>query len=329
MNKFEIYALKALRKFYSKFSHAPAKQLPGVERDPDRVSKMIYNLLMSDKPCMVARFGSTELTAIVNYLGVKAGPQPLLKYIRGKAKDWWWNPKIMNQMEQWSGFFPPTPKAIYRFCELMLHDMGEMDLLGSWLANEMQVEKYIIDASYVHLRLLEPFWSNTPWTRALYGKKVLVVHPFASLIERQYKEKRTLLFDNPDVLPEFELKTIKAVQSLGGENNGFKDWFEALDWMKTEMDNTDYDICLIGCGAYGFPLAAHAKRMGKKSIHLAGALQLLFGIRGKRWDDPMYGVKEWGIPYGAYSSLINDYWVRPGDAEKPLNADKVESSCYW
>lgn len=47
------------------------------------------------------------------------------------------------------------------------------------------------------------------------------------------------------------------------------------------MDKIDYDICLIGCGAYGFPLAAHAKRKGKKAVHLGGALQLLFGIKGK------------------------------------------------
>lgn len=49
--------------------------------------------------------------------------------------------------------------------------------------------------------------------------------------------------------------------------------------MKDEIDKQDYDIALIGCGAYGFPLAAHIKRSGKKAIHLGGALQLLFGIK--------------------------------------------------
>lgn len=49
--------------------------------------------------------------------------------------------------------------------------------------------------------------------------------------------------------------------------------------MKDEIDKRDYDIALIGCGAYGFPLAAHIKRSGKKAVHLGGALQLLFGIK--------------------------------------------------
>lgn len=36
--------------------------------------------------------------------------------------------------------------------------------------------------------------------------------------------------------------------------------------MKSEIDKCDYDVCLIGCGAYGFPLAAHVKHKGKQAI---------------------------------------------------------------
>ena len=137
------------------------------------------------------------------------------------------------------------------------------------------------------------------------------------------------MFDNPDMLPQFKLQTIKAVQSIGGDNNDFRDWFDALYWMESEIDKRDYDVCLIGCGAYGFPLAAHVKRSGKKAVHLGGSLQLLFGIKGSRWENPDYGVKEWGIPKGSYSSLINEFWVRPGEAHKPRNAENVENGCYW
>ena len=156
--------------------------------------------------------------------------------------------------------------------------------------------------------------------------KVLVIHPFEEEIKAQYKNREKLFKNN--LLPKFELKTINAVQSLGGDSD-FDNWFEALDWMKAKMDMIDYDICLIGAGAYGFPLAAHAKRTGKKSIHLGGSLQLLFGIIGKRWEDPNYGVREWQIPKGSYSSLINENWIRPGNHLKPKNAQQVEGACYW
>ena len=47
----------------------------------------------------------------------------------------------------------------------------------------------------------------------------------------------------------------------------------------------EFDVAIIGCGAYGFPLANEIKKMGKVAIHLAGATQLMFGIVGKRWEE--------------------------------------------
>jgi hypothetical protein len=161
----------------------------------------------------------------------------------------------------------------------------------------------------------------------LKGKKVLVVHPFAELIEQQYKN-REYIFSNNEILPAFNLQTITAVQSLGGENNGFADWFEALQWMKDEIDKRDYDICLIGAGAYGLHLAAHVKRTGKKAVHLGGALQLLFGIKGNRWEAKDY-ASNWGLPADTYLSMFNDHWVRPTGQFKPQAAEKVEGACYW
>lgn len=232
-------------------------------------------------------------------------------------------------MTECAGFFPSTDANLMKFGELMVEDMKQVDLLGSWLREEqVMIDEYCLKLRKVTLMALEPYWAIKPWTRALEGKKVLVIHPFASLIESQYAEKRELLFQDERVLPSFELKTLQAVQSIGGESD-FKDWFEALDWMKTRMDATDYDIALIGCGAYGFPLAAHAKRMGKQSVHLGGALQLLFGIKGKRWENPNYGVREWGIANGLYCNLMNEAWVRPSEADRAACADKVEDACYW
>ena len=317
--------LKLFRKTYSKIFFKSGLRKSNCEFDIDIAHKLIYDILKKEKPCMIARFGSTELTCMHNYLGVKKNS--IKKYIYGETGPIWWNKKIINQMQNWSGFFPTTEKKVEQFCELMLKEIQEVDILGSWLSLESRFESYI-KAAKVHLRLLEPFWSDKPWTAALEGKKVLVIHPFDKTINSQYK-KRKLLFKNNEVLPVFKLITIKAVQSLGQGDPRFRDWFEALDYMKTEIDKVDYDICLIGAGAYGFPLAAHVKRKGKKAIHLGGALQLLFGIRGNRWEDPNYGVKNWGVPIGSYTNLINEYWVRPDEDEKPKNAIMVEGECYW
>jgi hypothetical protein len=281
-------------------------------------NELIYKYLVNDKPCMIARFGSTELSCLSNYLGVKRGKKSIISYIKGKELDWWWEKSVINNMNIASGFFPPSIKKIEQFCELMLEDIKQVDLLGSWLKEEKYFNFQLINAKKVVLEDLEPFFTTNPWTKALEGKKVLVVHPFTETIQQQFF-KRELLFEN-NLLPQFELKTIKAVQSIAGEKTEFEDWFEALEYMKKEIDAIDYDICIIGAGAYGFPLAAHVKRMGKKAIHLAGVTQLLFGIKGKRWEE--YIV--W-----PYRNLFNEHWVRPGETEKPKNANVVEGACYW
>ena len=323
MNRIEEFILKGMRKAYQKL-FLPSKELPPCEMDPDKASEMIYQLLVSDEPCMVARFGSTELSCLTNYMGIIDKSNSVWKYITGQTEQWWWNKNIANQMQQWSGFFPPTEENLTKFSELMLSDMRQVDLLGSWIPDEHKFENYLQKVKFVRLTAMEPCWSKHPWSRVLEGKRVLVVHPFAEDICRQYDNNRERLFDNPDVLPEFSsLRVIKAVQSLGGEDNGFKNWFEALEWMKLEIDKEDYDIALIGCGAYGFPLAAHVKRTGKKAVHLGGALQLLFGIKGKRWENSGYNLL-----YN-YTSLFNNYWVYPNKSTKPQNAEEIEGGCYW
>jgi hypothetical protein len=108
-------------------------------------------------------------------------------------------------------------------------------------------------------------------------------------------------------LSDFKLHVLRAPNNRGSITNTleFENWFVALNHIKNEIDQIDFDICLIGCGAFGFPLAAHVKNKGKKAFHLGGSLQMLFGIIGSRWENPNYH------PLYNYSNLINQYWIRP------------------
>ena len=46
--------------------------------------------------------------------------------------------------------------------------------------------------------------------------------------------------------------------------------------------------------------------------------QLLFGIKGKRWDD-----------HPIISKLYNSAWVRPAESETPPSKSVVEGGSYW
>lgn len=293
--------------------------------DVSDASNIITKFLNSNKPCLIARLGSNELDAICNYMSInnidKESHTPI-NYVTGNCAEWWWSKNYFKRMFAQAGFYPCTPENISKFSDMMLNDCKEIDILGSWRKRENMLLPYF-KANIIRIdrEKINPFFAENPWTLALEGKKVLVIHPFENSIREQYK-KIDKIFKRP-ILPNFDLHIIKAVQSLGGSNK-FQSWFEALDFMKSEMDNIDYDIVLLGCGAYGLPLAAHAKRMGKKAIHIGGALQLFFGIKGKRWESTGYKNSP-----NDYSSLFNENWIRPSLQETPQNASNVEEGCYW
>lgn len=320
MNNIAIFILKSLRWGYRKmFLPTAPPYNPGI-KDPDEASEVIYDLLTSGKPCMIARFGAFELATIVNYLGVSSSQHSIWKYIKGKQPQWWWNKSLLKHMQSNAGFFPATEENVERYCKLMFEDLQYLDVLESWLPQESLLESKLTHCQRVTAKIMAPFFLDNPWTRILKGKNVLVVHPFAKSIESQYM-KRSLLFNNPEVLPEFHLETVKAVQSIGGACD-YNNWFDALKYMKKKIDKHNYDICIIGCGAYGFNLAAHVKRMGKQAVHLAGMTQLLFGIKGTRWEQSNYSTYN-------YLDLFNEHWVRPQGDEIPSLSMEVENNCYW
>ncbi|TDD95064.1 hypothetical protein [Flavobacterium cellulosilyticum] len=303
MNNILIIGLKILRKSHGIFFDRSQNRKPECIEGADLASYVVYDSLMNDQPCMIAGFRNTELNCLVNYIGVKDHGKDYLKYIQGKTQSWWWDNTTINQLQQFGGFFPEQNNKIEQFCELMVQDIPEVNILSSRFPHERLFDKELMNCEKIKFELLNPYFTTLPWTMALKGKKVLVVHPLVDTIEKQYL-KRDLLFKN-DLLPEFEMQILQASVSIAENLMLYKDWFEVLDYMKTEIDKQEYDICLIGgCGAYGFPLAAHVKRMGKKSIELGGSLQLLFGI----WDE-FGGDFNYNLNYH-YAQLVNEHWIK-------------------
>ena len=280
-----------------------------------KTNAYIFEMIQSGKPFLVCRFGNTELQTVVGNLKVK---------ILGHSKEAdEYLDKWFTRLGNGAGFFPVDYQYLDRFSECILDAAANANLLAMWHLNmeDFIIEEYAPKVDLTFLFRLEPWLAKkNPWSAALKGKKVLVIHPFEDTIRKQY-QNRERLFPGTDILPEFELKTLKAVQTIAGEKDErFETWFEALDYMYEEAMKIDFDIAIIGCGAYGMPLAAMLKKAGKQAIHLGGATQLLFGIKGRRWEEN-YPSK--------IATFFNEYWVYPAESEKPKNASTVEMGCYW
>ena len=284
----------------------------------------VYELLASGQPAMISKFGSVELSNLVaRHIDETTGltKEIINDYLHYNNVTINYKGALTNLCSN-AGFFPYDLDFGLRWYRLMIQDIKEVDVLGSYIYEEKYIAQSMNCLKRVNIDgYFSPFSWNNPWSKVLKGKKVLVVHPFVESIKYQYENNREHLFENPDVLPEFkELILVKAVQTQAdAKDSRFKDWFEALQYMKDEIDKCDYDIALIGCGAYGMCLAAHVKRQGKQAVHLASMTQMLFGVYGKRWLDSE----------PEYRKYINKYWIRPDKKEKPQGADKIEGGCYW
>lgn len=284
------------------------KSLPGLEKTSDKIKEA----LCSPKPVMIARFGSVELDCVVG-LTNNSKIKQYWRYFSGQTGTLGPDESTINRM--FTFFFPKKIELLERFAQLMLKAMPEVDILGAWCREEDFFKPLLKQAYFVRLGYLEPFFvKNEPWTKALDGKKVLVINPFSESIKSQYA-KRKLLFKNPDILPDFELQTLKSVFQ-SEPNEQFETWFDALEYMQAEIRKRDFDIAIIGCGPYGFLLAAYVKQLGKKAVHLGGSTQILFGIKGKRWES------------NVNQELFNENWIYPLE-EKPANFQKLDGGCYW
>jgi hypothetical protein len=272
--------------------------------DAPIASQRLNELIAAGNPLAVGRMGRTEARIVGEW-----------RY-RGSR----YSRKSLKQSHEYSGIFPVDAATLSRFSEIYWNGIEGLDVLAFWstefqakIVNELKVCPELIN------RLdLEPFLFGNPWSSQLKGKRVLVVHPFKDSILSQYHFSREKLFVDSNVLPIFELEVIRAPQCLAGKTEGFESWCDAFYWLKAQVECKKFDIAIIGCGAFGLPLATFCKEIGRIGIHMAGATQLLFGIKGKRW----LGGTE-------YQSLFNDHWIRPSGSELFPDVSLVDDACYW
>lgn len=263
----------------------------------------IFKLITAGKPAAVMRLGSTETNCAYPWM---IGQKP--------------DTSTLERGLYLSGIFPADSEHNSQFSKTYLEAAKAADIMAlcDVYKEKAIIKKYCPDARFIRARSIEPYYYSEPWTMALEGKKILIVHPFTETIKNQYQH-REKIFPNTNVLPEFaSIQFVKTVQSAAGAKTEFGTWKEALQHMCAEISQKEFDIAIVGAGAYAMPICAYIKSSGRIAIQMSGATQLLFGIKGKRWDN-----------HPVISSFYNEAWVRPNGEETPPQIQKVEGGSYW
>jgi hypothetical protein len=196
----------------------------------------------------------------------------------------------------------------------------KVDFVQDYFLNKFNIQK-------TFSRTLEPFYqiqeNIIPWTHYLKGKKVLIVHPFVESFKQQL-ENGFKIFKPPSVqvfAEDQEFIFYKSYITLLN-NKVHEDWFQTYNIMCDDISKLDFEIALLGCGAYGLPLCNYIKsELNKSAIYIGGGLQLLFGVMGKRWES---------IDMWKKLILENDIkFIHPNENEQITNKNFIEGGSYW
>lgn len=280
-----------------------------IERLCDRheANRLIAQAIENAQPFLAGRFGSFEgrICYYSRMLGTDI-PDYLIVAARRNA-----------------GICNADETMLSEFSDCYLNAASKTDLLAVFRFEGQEALAVSAQPTNVALlNCLNPlniyFGQQTPWTQSLANKTVLVVHPFAKTIERQWESRDRIPFLRWLFPCDVRIRTIKPPNTAGRVADRKENWFEELEKTKVKIAHEDFDVALIGAGAYGLPLGEHVKDLGKVAVHAGGASQLYFGIIGARWEKffPKYG-----IPL--------DGWVRPLPEDTPRFAHRIEGGCYW
>ncbi len=296
-----------------RFGRIPTdRDYPGPIAEGAAGNDVVAETLRHGAPCLVTRLGRSEVLCLGHY---RRWRRPTLISVP-------YPPYVHELIHMNAGVFPHDDATLDRFSARCLEAAAAADVMAVWhnRGEDAVVRECCPDAKLIDLPALDCMCYSQPWSAELAGKTVLVVHPFAATIAAQYRDHRHELFADPVVLPELELKTLTPPQSIAGAPCGFPDWFAALDDTCERIASQEFDVAIIGAGAYGLPIGAFVKGLGRQAVHMGGATQLLFGIKGRRWETEYADII---VP------LMNEFWTRPAETETPADARSVENGCYW
>ena len=279
-----------------------------------KIKMGIEDALLSKKGFLVGRNGTIEMEVLLSrHNGLQLEPRHVM------------------QLERNAGVFPTTPASIASWIRKTLAAVQDSDLLvAGWYkpiaADELEFLRVIGKRGpYLPLRALEPYYVPEvfQWTSALEGRRVAVVSSFAETACEQ-ASRSYAVWSGRAVLPKATYLPVQTrysprlAQGRAEWPDTMKSWETAVTDVVARVMEQNADIILIGCGGLGMIIGHELRIRGKVCIVMGGAIQVLFGIKGRRWQN-----------HSIISTFWNDAWVWPRLEDTPGGADEVEGGCYW
>jgi hypothetical protein len=202
----------------------------------------------------------------------------------------------INYLSKYNGYYDIEEDKNIRYNNLILFFKNLKNIYISNMLNynatqfyEKEFFKYFNKNEHLNLKYIsyhtihenKYYFENIVLEKFKY-KKILIVSPFCSLINKQVKNLKHLY--NKEINVEFcFLNTF--ITYFNEDNNKYiniphNNFNETVKYYKSQINNIDFDIALLSCGSYAHFIGEYIKNIGKKAFYVGGILQLYFGLYG-------------------------------------------------
>lgn len=272
----------------------------------------IKGIIESNKPFFIGRIAGCELK--VAYF-----------YQKGDVLD---VVDELKELENNAGIYTKNSDSLTEYTSRLIQSYEHCTVIAEWptsgkvFAHTGSGQEFISiktpHTPKIDARALEPYYFEDSWMSALKGKRILIVHPFSKTFVNQVPNLKKI-FPKRSWFEDCDIQFIQPPLTLAG-NHDDKDWQEHLQpFLESLRELKEFDIALVAAGGYGMLISDFIFiELDKSVMYVGGALQIFFGVIGKRWFENKEILK-----------MTNDDWIRPLSDDKPSNFTRVEKGCYW
>ena len=300
--------------------------------DLDTASKWLCEQLTNETIGFAAgKIGTSELNALMFYL------QREKSHIKSLYPQY-----IVREMTENAGFWSPPQTSIHESLDLwaqtLIEALRNLDAVVSWSPSakvqELQIlNQYSPNSKKIVLRALEPYYTPAnQYTTKMTKGPIAVVSPFAESIKKQWSIIHEVFPptglagqmwpQNQTIIPiraPYGPAMTQANLSLSWPSDIYNQGpLQAIQYLADQVSESGAKYALVGIGALSLLLVHELKKRNIVAIHTGGGTQIMFGIKGNRWQN-----------HSIISNFFNPSWTKPTHDEIPSEAQKVERSCYW
>jgi hypothetical protein len=235
--------------------------------------------------------------------------------------------------ERQTGIFPTDRSFLKRFAAVYAEHVRDLDLVGLFGGPQESLLRawHRLPGRGIPYRLMEPDISMPDRPERCYlpllaGKRLLIVAPFARLLAARCERATFEATWAKTGKRWFAPASVAAVEFPYGyvteteTHRRFGDVLRLHEQVCADIARHEFDVALIAAGALGIPLATSVKRLGRIGLSLGGHLQVIFGVRGRRWnDDPFYR-----------DHVMNEAWIDVPAGYRPRGfTNLTDGGAYW